>query len=81
MHLGTMLGETAVHELLKGTTNKMVGWSESGQCTTLSDFDDVVRLSNRSPEVKFRDRKAWQRTLELQRKLVAPLPKRSPPVP
>jgi 6-phosphofructokinase 1 len=76
MHLGVTLGEAAVDEVLKGTTNMMVGWSESGQCITLTAFDEVVERSNRSPEVKFRERDAWRKTLELQRKLVAPLPRR-----
>ncbi len=80
VHLGIKLGEAAVGELLKGTTNTMIGWSETGPCITLQDFDEVVRLSNRSPEVKFRDRPSWQATLELQRRLVAPLPRRSPPL-
>ena len=75
MHLGITLGAAAVEEVLKGTTNMMVGWSDEKQSVKLTPFDEVVRLSNRAPAVKFEDRPQWKRTLELQRKLVAPLPR------
>lgn len=71
MHLGIELGAAAVEALLNGKTNTMVGWSESTHSITFTPFDEVVRLGNRSPAIKFAERPDWKRTLELQRRLVA----------
>ncbi|HVR37809.1 MAG TPA: ATP-dependent 6-phosphofructokinase [Thermoanaerobaculia bacterium] len=75
IHLGTTLGEAAVRALVKGDSNVMLGWSEKGGKIDGMKFDEVVSRSNRAPEVKFADRKDWQKTVKLQRALVKPLPK------
>lgn len=74
IHLGTTLGAEAVRTLLEGKSELMLGWSEKGTIQK-TKFDDVIERSNRSPAVKYKERKEWRKTVELQRQLVKPLPK------
>jgi len=74
IHLGTTLGSEAVRMLLDGKSELMLGWSDKGAIQKTS-FDTVVERSNRSPVTKYKDRRDWRRTVELQRRLVKPLPK------
>lgn len=76
IHLATRLGEAAVHALLGRKTAIMLGWSEKTGEVIETKFDKVIALSTRAPQVKFKERKEWQKTVELQRTLVKPLPNR-----
>jgi|GEM_PF-584252 len=70
--LGAALGEAAINSILEGKTNTMIGWTERDGIT-ITDFDQVVRESNRPPMEIWSMKPAWQSLLETQRSLSAPL--------
>ncbi len=70
--LGARLGAAAMHCLLDGKTNVMVGRiEERGVVDT--PFEEVVRVSDRSPADVWRDRPKWRELHDLHEALVYPL--------
>lgn len=69
--LGTRLGAAAVHCLLDGKTNVMVGRIEERGIVD-TPFEDVVSRSNRSPADVWSDRPKWRELYDLHEALSYP---------
>ncbi|MCP4692211.1 MAG: ATP-dependent 6-phosphofructokinase [Desulfobacterales bacterium] len=70
--LATRLGAAAVHCLLDGKTNVMVGRIEERGIVD-TPFEEVIRMSNRSPAEVWTDRPKWRELYDLHEALIYPL--------
>jgi 6-phosphofructokinase 1 len=70
--LGVKMGETAVKLLSEKTNQVMVGWSDKEQSFKSVPFDEVIRLSNCTPQDAWKTKEKWQDLLSVHSCLNCP---------